>query len=94
MYPIWGTLIGSQGGVHMKKSAMIRARVEPQVKEQAETIFKKIGLNASEAIGLFYYQVKLGNIFVAAVIFQLAPKPIPINNGINVSGPSTHHILP
>jgi len=43
----------------MRKSAMIRARVEPEIKEQAETIFKEIGLNASEAIGLFYYQVKL-----------------------------------
>ncbi len=43
----------------MKKSAMIRARVEPEIKKQAEDIFKEIGLNASEAISLFYHQVKL-----------------------------------
>jgi len=43
----------------MKKSAMIRARIEPAIKEKAEAIFKEIGLNASEAIGLFYHQVKL-----------------------------------
>jgi addiction module RelB/DinJ family antitoxin len=43
----------------MKKSAMIRARVEPEIKKQAEAVFKEIGLNASEAIGLFYHQVKL-----------------------------------
>jgi len=45
----------------MKKSAMIRARIEPAIKEKAEAILKEIGLNASEAIGLFYHQVKLRN---------------------------------
>ena len=43
----------------MKKSAMIRARVEPKIKEEAEIIFKSLGLNASEAISLFYHQVSL-----------------------------------
>lgn len=43
----------------MHKTAMIRARIEPEIKEQAEAIFREIGLNASEAIGLFYHQVKL-----------------------------------
>lgn len=43
----------------MKKTAMIRARVEPDIKEKAEAVFVKLGVNASEAIGLFYQQVHL-----------------------------------
>lgn len=41
------------------KSAMIRARTEPKLKNEVESIFEKLGLNASEAINLFYKQVKL-----------------------------------
>ncbi|WP_373691153.1 type II toxin-antitoxin system RelB/DinJ family antitoxin, partial [Endozoicomonas sp. SESOKO3] len=40
---------------------MIRARIEPDVKEHAEAIFKKLGLNATDAITLFYKQVGLCN---------------------------------
>lgn len=43
----------------MVKSETIRARVEPEVKEEAEAVFKALGLNASEAITLFYRQVAL-----------------------------------
>jgi DNA-damage-inducible protein J len=43
----------------MAKSAMIRARIEPELKEQVESIFEKLGLSASEAISVFYRQVKL-----------------------------------
>ena len=45
----------------MSKSAMIRARIEPDVKEHAEAIFRKLGLNATDAITLFYRQVGLCN---------------------------------
>ncbi|WOG25666.1 type II toxin-antitoxin system RelB/DinJ family antitoxin [Endozoicomonas sp. 8E] len=45
----------------MSKSAMIRARIEPDIKEQAEAIFRKLGLNATDAITLFYKQVGLCN---------------------------------
>ena len=37
---------------------MIRARVEPELKEEVEKIFKELGLTTTEAITLFYYQVK------------------------------------
>lgn len=40
------------------KSAMIRARVEPELKEEVESIFKKLGITTTEAITIFYYQVK------------------------------------
>jgi DNA-damage-inducible protein J len=43
----------------MGKSATVRARVEPKLKRDAETVLKKIGLTSSEAITLFLTQVKL-----------------------------------
>ena len=41
------------------KTAMIRARVEPDLKDDAENILKKLGLKPSQAITLFYKQVVL-----------------------------------
>ena len=41
------------------KSAMIRARIEPKAKNQAEEILKSLGLNPTEAISMFYYQIIL-----------------------------------
>lgn len=43
----------------MGRVAMIRARTEPELKEKAEAIFEKLGLNATGAINLFYKQVLL-----------------------------------
>ncbi|HSD31857.1 MAG TPA: type II toxin-antitoxin system RelB/DinJ family antitoxin [Gemmatimonadales bacterium] len=43
----------------MAKSETIRARVEPELKREAEAVLKSLGLNASEAITLFYRQVAL-----------------------------------
>ncbi len=43
----------------MSKSAMVRARVEPDLKQHAETIFQRLGLNATQAITMFYKQVEL-----------------------------------
>ena len=42
----------------MTKSAMIRARVDPTLKQEAENIFEALGLSATQAITLFYQQVK------------------------------------
>ena len=41
----------------MSKSEIIRARIEPDLKHDAEEIFKKLGLSSSQAIVLFYQQV-------------------------------------
>lgn len=38
---------------------MIRARVEPGLKNEVETILSDLGLTASEAIHILYRQVKL-----------------------------------
>ena len=45
----------------MIKTAMIRARVEPGLKKSAETVFQRLGLNATQAIMMFYKQVELRN---------------------------------
>ena len=43
----------------MAKTEMIRARVEPDLKHQAEELFSELGLSATEAITLFYKQVTI-----------------------------------
>jgi len=43
----------------MAKTAMIRARTDEDLKEQVEGIFHKLGMTATEAINLFYRQVKV-----------------------------------
>ncbi len=43
----------------MPKSEMIRARTEPNLKKEVETIFEHLGVSASEAINIFYQHVKL-----------------------------------
>ena len=41
----------------MPKEAMIRARIEPELKQDVEAIFADLGLNPTIAITLFYTQV-------------------------------------
>ena len=43
----------------MAKEATVRARIEPKLKESAEEILKKLGLNATTAITIFYSQITL-----------------------------------
>ena len=43
----------------MAKSAMVRARVEPELKRRAEELFSELGLSTTEAITLFYKQVAI-----------------------------------
>ena len=43
----------------MAKSANLYARIEPDLKEQAETILSALGIPASNAITMFYRQVVL-----------------------------------
>lgn len=43
----------------MAKSANLYARIEPEVKEQAETILSALGIPASNAINMFYKQIIL-----------------------------------
>ena len=43
----------------MSKTATVRARLEPELKDRAEVVFHRLGLNATQAITLFYKQVEL-----------------------------------
>ena len=43
----------------MAKIALIKVKVEPELKEEVETIFESMGLSATEAINLFYNSVKV-----------------------------------
>ena len=43
----------------MAKTATVRARVEPEIKDQAEEILSTLGLSMSEAMGLFLRQTIL-----------------------------------
>lgn len=43
----------------MSKSAVVHARIEPQIKSQAEKVLKELGLSATDAIRLFYRQIYL-----------------------------------
>lgn len=43
----------------MPKTAVISARIDPELKRSAEGIFKELGLTTTQAITLFYKQVEL-----------------------------------
>ena len=43
----------------MAKTETIRARVEPDLKREAEGLFSELGLSTTDAITLFYKQVTL-----------------------------------
>ena len=43
----------------MAKTEMIRVRIEPELKQEAEKIFSELGLSPTGAITLFYKQVAL-----------------------------------
>jgi DNA-damage-inducible protein J len=41
----------------MAKTATVRARVEPHLKEEAEEVLEELGLNPTAAITLYYEQI-------------------------------------
>jgi DNA-damage-inducible protein J len=43
----------------MPKTAVISARIDPELKHGAEEVFRKLGITATQAITLFYKQVEL-----------------------------------
>ena len=43
------------------KTATVRARIEPKLKHDVESVLTQLGLTFSEAIELFLVQVKLNN---------------------------------
>ncbi len=45
----------------MPKTAMVRARVEPRLKNRAERVLTRLGLTPTEAITIFYRLVEMHN---------------------------------
>ena len=43
----------------MSRAAMIHARIEPELKQDVESIFRALGMTTPEAVTLFYKQVKM-----------------------------------
>ncbi len=43
----------------MAKTAVVRARIEPELKFDAEYILRELGISPTEAVTLFYRQVKM-----------------------------------
>lgn len=41
------------------KTATVRARIQPKLKEEVEAVFQRLGLSTTQAITLFYKQVQL-----------------------------------
>lgn len=45
----------------MAKTAFIRARIEPELKEHVEKILEQLSITQSDAIKMFYKQIELYN---------------------------------
>ena len=43
----------------MVKTSTISARIDPEIKNRAERVFRELGITSSQAITLFYRQVEL-----------------------------------
>ena len=43
------------------KNAVINARIESELKVDVESILKNLGLSATQAINMFYQQIKMHN---------------------------------
>lgn len=56
------------------KTANVLARVEPDVKEQAETILAKLGISASTVINMLYKQI----IMTRSIPFSLSVPAAPL----------------
>ena len=61
----------------MAKTANLYARIEPEVKEEAEQILSSLGISVSNAINMFYKQI----ILQKGIPFELK---LPENHPLNI----------
>ncbi|MBW6521312.1 MAG: type II toxin-antitoxin system RelB/DinJ family antitoxin [Desulfoarculaceae bacterium] len=45
----------------MNKTATVRARIQPDLKQHVDEVFDRLGINATQAITMFYKQVEMRN---------------------------------
>lgn len=60
------------------KSANLYVRIEPEVKEEAESILSALGIPASNAINMFYKQIILNRGLPFAVKIPANVKPVNV----------------
>ena len=71
----------------MSKTATVRARIEPDLKEEVEKLFHELGISTTDAINIFFKQVKLrhGLPFEVAIPNELTQKVLKeTDDGINI----------
>jgi DNA-damage-inducible protein J len=61
--------------------AQLNIRIDDPVKEQAEALFKRMGLTMSAAVTLFLHQVILHN----AIPFKISARGDPLYNPANIA---------
>ncbi len=69
------------------RTSVVRARIEPDLKLQAENIFKAIGISHTDAIRLFYrqsvirrgipFKLKVPNAITLSAVKELEGKKLP-----------------
>ena len=71
----------------MSKTATVRARIEPGLKQEVEQLFHELGLSTTDAINIFFKQVKLrhGLPFEVAIPNELTQKVLEeSDDGLNL----------
>lgn len=76
----------------MAKSANLYARIEPDVKEQAENILKALGISASNAITMFYKQIILQNGLPFEVKLPVHPLDVSRMNDVIMLTPQAKEV--
>ena len=71
----------------MSKTATVRARIEPDLKEEVEKLFHELGISTTDAINIFFKQVKLrhGLPFEVTIPNELTQKVLKeTDDGVNI----------
>ena len=69
----------------MAKTANLYARIEPEVKEEAENILSSLGISVSSAINMFYKQI----ILQRGIPFELK---LPEGHSLNIDGMTSEQL--
>lgn len=73
----------------MAKSSNLYARIEPDIKEQAETILNALGIPASNAITMFYKQI----ILQRGIPFEMKLPPAYVLDASTLTAAQLHEEL-
>ncbi len=74
------------------KSDMVRARVEPELKERAEAVLEKLGMSTADAIRIFLTQVALRQAFPLELTLPTTER-LPAGDDLRLGRDSRHSLL-